>query len=1030
MGLSFRSLSVSFSSLRLIFIFHFLCLSFQAFAIHRNNYTDRLALLELKAKITDDHFGVMSSWNSTLHFCQWYGVTCGRRQQRVTMLDLSSLKLSGSISPHVGNLSFLRKLYLENNSFSHEIPTEIGHLCRLQVLSLYNNSFGGQIPASISNCSNLVSLYLQNNNLVGRIPPGLGSLLKLKDILLATNNLIGTLPPSLGNLSSLQQLDAMSNSLLGVIPDNLGQLMNLRLLSLPVNQFLGTIPPSFFNLSLIESIDVGFNNLEGGLPLSLGFSLPNLQFFSISSNQLTGSIPTSISNASSLEVLQLAINNFIGRVPSLEKLHRLRRLTVNENHLGSGKADDLEFLSILTNATNLRLLGIDHNNFGGKLPEQFCNFSKKLQMIFINQNQIFGNIGARISDCVSLEILAASENNLSGCIPSSIGKLLNLGVLSLRQNDFSGSIPSSVGNMTNLIHMDLSFNKLQGMIPSSLENCKNLLKLDLSNNNLSGPIPPQIFGSSPLSLGLDLSGNHLSGSIPVEVGTSKTMGYLSLSENMLSGVIPSGLSSCISLEFLDMGANLFRGSVPSPLSSLRGLRQFNLSHNMLSGQIPEFLKGFSSLELLDLSYNNFEGTVPIEGVFKNATATFVAGNKNLCGGVPELGLPPCKLQPSKKGLTKTLKIIISTVSVVIGAALLLVFLFVCLPSKREAKSFAASPGEKQLNLSYQSLLRATNGFSSDNLIGTGNFGSVYKGIIDQEGIVAVKVFKLMNPEAASKSFITECEVLRNVRHRNLIKVLTACSCVDYHGNDFKALVYEFMVNGSLDSWLHPTFGLDEAPKTLNVLQKLDIAIDIACALEYLQHYCGTPIVHCDLKPSNILLNEEMTAHISDFGLVKFLSDVNPHCSTNQSSSIGVRGTIGYCPPEYGMGSPVSTSGDIFSFGILLLEMFTGKRPTDHMFKEGMNLHNFVKRALPEQVTQILDPKDNLPHIQSNANATSVHNHNLGNMRNNMFIECLISIFEIGISCSAESPQERMNIGDIVAQLSSIKKKILGTQLPC
>ncbi|KAJ9174768.1 hypothetical protein P3X46_013374 [Hevea brasiliensis] len=1028
MGLSFRSLSVSFSSLCFLSIIHFLCFSLLAFAIHRNNDTDRLALLELKAKITDP-FGVMSSWNSTLHFCRWDYVTCGRRHQRVTMLNLSSLKLSGPISPYVGNLSFLKGLYVFNNSFSQEIPTEIGHLRRLQVLSLHNNSIGGQIPASISNCSNLVIFYLNNNNLVGRIPTWLGSLEKLKEINIATNKLIGTLPPSLGNLSSLQQLNVKRNILHGVVPDTLGQLMNLRILSLFENQFLGTFPPSIFNLSLIEVIDMAHNNLEGSLPLSLGISLPNLQFFSISGNQFTGFIPTSISNASSLEVLQLGRNNFIGRVPSLEKLHRLRKLVVSENHLGNGKADDMEFLSTLTNATNLLAFAIDQNNFGGKLREQFCNFSKKLQAIFINENQIFGNIPSTISDCASLEILVAQGNYLSGSIPSSIGKLPNLGLLLLHYNDFSESIPSSFGNMTNLIQMDLSYNKLQGMLPSSLGNCKNLLELHISNNNLSGPIPPEIFRSSPLSLGLDLSGNHLSGSIPIEVENLKTMGVLNLSKNMLSGVIPSGLSSCTSLEFLDMGANLLRGSVPSSLSSLRGLKILNLSHNMLSGKIPEFLNGFSTLELLDLSYNDFEGPVPIEGVFKNASATSVAGNKNLCGGMHDLGLPPCKLQQSKWELTTTWKIRISIVSVLIAATLVLICLFLCLSRKRKRESSSISHGKELLKLSYQSLLKATNGFSSDNLIGTGSFGCVYKGILDREGIViAVKVFKLMNREAL-KNFIAECEVLRNVRHRNLVKVLTACSSVDYHGNDFKALVYEFMVNGSLDDWLHPAVGLDEVPRTLSVLQRLNIAIDIACALEYLQHHCGTPIVHCDLKPSNILLNEEMTAHVSDFGLVKFLSNATPSCSTNQSSSNAVRGTIGYCPPEYGMGSQVSTSGDIFSFGIILLEMFMGKRPTDHMFQEGMSLHNFVKRALPEQVTQILDPNINVPQIRSNANATSVHYHNLGNIRNNMFIECLISIFEIGISCSAESPQERMNIGDIVAQLSSIRNKISGTGLP-
>ena len=143
-----------------------------------NNETDRLALLEFKAKITHDPFGVFSSWNDSIHFCQWRGVTCGRRHQRVTALDLQSLKLVGSISPHIGNLSFLRNISLQNNSFYNEIPSEIGRLFRLQSLSLFNNTMSGKIPSNISGCSNLVVLSVGSNQLVGEIPMTLASMTK------------------------------------------------------------------------------------------------------------------------------------------------------------------------------------------------------------------------------------------------------------------------------------------------------------------------------------------------------------------------------------------------------------------------------------------------------------------------------------------------------------------------------------------------------------------------------------------------------------------------------------------------------------------------------------------------------------------------------------------------------------------------------------------------------------------------------------------------------------------------------------
>ena len=230
------------------------------------------------------------------------------------------------------------------------------------------------------------------------------------------------------------------------------------------------------------------------------------------------------------------------------------------------------------------------------------------------------------------------------------------------------------------------------------------------------------------------------------------------------------------------------------------------------------------------------------------------------------------------------------VSTLIGTTLILTCLFHWWRSRKgNRESSSGSIGNELLRLSYQSLLKATNGFSSDNLIGSGGYGSVYKGILDDnEHVIAVKVLNLTS-RGAAKSFVAECEILRNARHRNLVKVLTACSGVDYHGNDFKALVYEFMENGSLDDWLHPS------TRCLCVLQRLNISIDIACALEYLHYHSGTPIVHCDLKPSNVLLDKEMTAHVSDFGLVKFLSDWRLGSAANQSSSIGARGSISYCP---------------------------------------------------------------------------------------------------------------------------------------
>ncbi|KAL2545496.1 putative LRR receptor-like serine/threonine-protein kinase [Forsythia ovata] len=228
-------------------------------------------------------------------------------------------------------------------------------------------------------------------------------------------------------------------------------------------------------------------------------------------------------------------------------------------------------------------------------------------------------------------------------------------------------------------------------------------------------------------------------------------------------------------------------------------------------------------------------------------------------------------------------------------------------------------------ISYAEIFQTTNGFSFENMIGEGRYGCVYKGALShREQNVSIKVLKLQE-RGATKSFLAECEALRNLRHRNLVKIITTCSSVYLRGNDFKALIYE-----------------------------LNLAIDVASPLDYLHPHSKTPIIHCDLKPSNILLDDDLCAHLSEFCIARFLSPPKS-TSTSNGSSIGFGGTIGYVAPEYGIGGGVSTKGDMYSFGILLLELFTGKRPTHSMFTVNSSLHNYVKKALPNLVMKIVDP---------------------------------------------------------------------------
>ncbi|RWR91205.1 LRR.XII-like protein [Cinnamomum micranthum f. kanehirae] len=470
-----------------------------------------------------------------------------------------------------------------------------------------------------------------------------------------------------------------------------------------------------------------------------------------------------------------------------------------------------------------------------------------------------------------------------------------------------------------------------------------------------------------------------------------------------------------------MKVNSFQGNIPSSLSSLKGLQELDLSHNNLSGQIPIYLEEFLFLQYLNVSFNDLEGAVPVHRIFQNASALSIQGNRKLCGGITKLGLPPCsKLAPKKhKKALPLIGIVISSVVAVLSLFLLSYFLAHYKLKKSGKKSpIISSMGERFLEVTYAELLKATDGFSSANLIGVGSFGFVYKGILDQIGLTAaIKVLKLQQ-HRAPKSFVAECKALRSIRHRNVVKILSVCSSIDFTGNDFKALVFEYMPNGSLDTWLHPNEEKHNSTG-LNFIQRLNVAIDVASALDYLHHDCEASVVHCDLKPSNILLDEDMVAHVGDFGLARIFSKDVSNCPQTQSSSIGIKGSIGYVTPEYGMGGEVSTYGDMYSYGILLLEMFTGKRPTDDVFKDNLNLHQLAKMAFPERVIEIIDH-----HLLLEGNENISSNEDYNEKRSRMH-ECLLSLVRIGISCSIEAQRERSEMREVMLELQRVRDFYLG-----
>ncbi|CAI9108836.1 OLC1v1008532C1 [Oldenlandia corymbosa var. corymbosa] len=998
-----------------------------ASSTHPANDTDFFALLDIKNQISDDPFGILKSWNTTNHHCQWLGVTC-RLDQSVIGLNLFGQNLLGSISSQIGNLSFLESIDLRNNRFHGYIPQEVGLLFRLQRLYISNNSLDGEIPVNLTNCFELKTFDAVRNKLVGIIPPEIGSLVKLEGLYVGRNNLSGEIPRSIGNLTALRQLYISLNNLKGHLPEELGRLTRLYSIGFDGNFLAGTIPSSLFNISTLAGISASDNLLEGTIPANVGLTFPVIQEFFVGANHLEGTIPVSFTNATLLEKLDLGSNRFKGQVPTnFGHLTNLQWFSVQNNLLGSNSSGDLDFISSLSNCSKLNSLIVSWNNFGGTLPDSIGNLSVNIVQIDLGLNQISGEIPEGLGNLANLYLLGMDHNLFSGYIPSFLHKFQNLQKLFLNNNKLSGQIPSVLFNMTSLYGLYLSDNELEGNLPQIEADSESLHELVLSGNNLNGSIPAEIFSFFSALTFLNLSNNFFSCSLPTEIEMLKNVYKLDISRNALSGEIPQTISECSDLEYIYMQENHFQGGIPPSLSSLKAIQVLDLAENNLTGEIPEDLYKLPFVQFMNLSFNDLEGRVPTAGFFSNASAISLLGNSKLCGGIPELKLQLCPEEKPKrkKSLAPGFIALIILLTLISVAAILFCIVYYGRRTRRR-ESFTAT--EPFSGISYHELHQATRGFSSDNLVGSGSFGSVYKGTLQLQGesLVAVKVLDLQK-DGASKSFLAECLALRNIRHRNLVKILSCCSSNDYQGKEFKALVYKYMPNGNLDMWLHQkaddNHNVSSAIRPLNLLQRLNIAMDVAYALDYLHNQCETTVVHCDLKPSNVLLDENLVAHVGDFGLAKLLHhDAGKH-SQRETSSTGLKGTIGYAAPEYGMGGQVSTQGDVYSYGILLLEMITGQRPTNELFKDGLNLHEYVKGAI-FKVSKIVDPhilvlgKEEDENYQGKVSDMEKTEDKKGLEK--VTTKCLTALLEIGLSCTSQLPKERMDMMDVVKELNMIK----------
>ncbi|ONI10732.1 hypothetical protein PRUPE_4G064400 [Prunus persica] len=941
-------------------------------------------------------------------------------------IDLRKNQLSGSIPGEIGNLTMLKSINLDFNNFK-EIPNEIGSI-ELQKFSMQFNALKGPVPLDVFNMSSLTYLGLSGNSLNGTIPdnicqrlPNMQFLLlsynqfdgplpskswqyckELHVLSLSYNNFSGSIPKTFGNLTQLKMIFLGINYLTGTIPDEIGALQKLEYLSFADNNLDGPIPSPIFNMSTISTISLAGNWLSGRLPENIGLGVPNLQELYVSWNKLSGVIPNFTCNGSKLTKLDMAVNSFTGVIPTtLCALTNLVWLNLQLNNLTiDTSTPEVNFFSCLSNLRNLWRLHLPSNPLNAMLPASLGNLSTSLQYLDLSLCNMMGNIPGGIGNLSNLTVLNLGYNQLGGSIPTTLGRLRNLQGLYLNDNKLQGCIPNQLCQLENLGDLVLGRNQLSGSVPSCLDNIAAALRsLSIDSNLLNSTIPSSFWRLAYI-LHINLSSNSLIGTLSEDIGKLKVVIDIDLSCNHLSGNIPSSIGGLQNLMNVSLANNNLEGSIPSSCGNLLSLELFDLSENKLSGEIPKSLQALVHLKYLNLSFNRLEGEIPTGGPFQNFSAQSFVSNGALCGA-PRLHLPLCKISAesrSRKASTSNLKYLIPGI---ISATLLVATLSMLILRKKRnldvgtESTLLAQPFWRKL--SYLEVFRATNGFNDSNLLGVGGFGSVYKGTLSDGIDVAVKVFNLQL-EGAFKSFDSECEMLSNIRHRNLIKIISCCS-----QNDFKALVLQYMPNGSLEKWLY------SQNSSLNILQRMNILADVALALEYLHHGYSVPIVHCDMKPSNILLDDDMVTHVADFGIAKFLGGGD---SMTQTMTLA---TIGYMAPEYGMEGIVSTRGDVYSFGILVMETFTRRKPTDEMFVGEMNLKQWIANSL-------LLPDAKMDEVvDANLLGIGTEQEDDDHVRKR---DCISSIMRLALACCAESPEERISMKEAVATLNKIKNKFL------
>ncbi|KAM3285049.1 receptor-like protein kinase HSL1 [Capsicum chacoense] len=933
----------------------------------------------------DDPDNVLSNWNEQDDTpCNWFGVSCDQLTMSVTSLDLSNANVAGPFPSLLCRLKKLRYISLYNNEVNTTLPEDFSGCEVLEHLDLAQNFLVGTLPASVAELPNLKYLDLSGNNFTGDIPASFGTFRQLEVLGLVGNLLDGTIPGFLGNVTTLKQLNLSYNPFsTGRIPPELGNLMNLEVLWLSDCNLIGEVPDTLGKLKKIVDLDLAVNYLNGPIPSWLT-ELTSAEQIELYNNSFTGELPVNgWSKMTALRRIDVSMNGVTGTIPKelcelpLESLNLYENQMFGELPQGIANSRNLYELRLFHNRFNgslpkdlgknspLLWIDVSENEFSGEIPENLCGNGLLEELLMIG-NLLSGEIPVSLSECRSLLRVRLAHNQLSGDVPAGFWGLPHLSLLELMDNSLTGDIAKTIAGASNLSALILSKNKFSGSIPEEIGSLENLLDFVGNNNQFSGPLPASLVILGQLGR-LDLHNNELTGKLPSGIHSLKKLNELNLANNDLSGEIPKEIGSLSVLNYLDLSGNQFSGKIPAELQNLK-LNQLNLSNNDLSGDIPP---------------------VYAKEMYKSS----FLGNAGLCGDIE--GLCEGTAEGKTAGYVWLLRLLFTLAGLVFVVGV--VWFYWKYKNFKEAKR--AIDKSKWTLMSFHKLgfneYEILDALDEDNLIGSGSSGKVYKVVLSKGDTVAVKKI-LRTVKIADESsdiekgsiqedgFEAEVETLGKIRHKNIVKLWCCCTT-----RDCKLLVYEYMPNGSLGDLLHSSkSGLLDWP------MRYKIAMDAAEGLSYLHHDCAPPIVHRDVKSNNILLDGDFGARVADFGVAKAV-DANANAKGIKSMSV-IAGSCGYIAPEYAYTLRVNEKSDIYSFGVVILELVTGKRPVDPEFGE-KDLVKWVCSTLDQKgADHVIDPK-----------------------LDSCFKEEICKALNIGLLCTSPLPINRPSMRRVVKMLQEV-----------